>query len=181
MISAVSALLRIDRERFDVELSLAEYGMDSIALKDLAAVLSETYGAEISPALFFARPSIAEIAEYLEEEHEVPVRGEPARPADAGAVAISGMSGIFPGSPDLEAFWSHLERGEDLIGEVPADRWNWGDYPPENRWGGFLDPEVVDRFDAAFFGQHHLLSCQVQLPSEVALGDFPARQRVPVA
>ncbi len=74
-------------------------------------------------------------------------RGEP--------VAVVGMSGVFPGSPNLETFFRHLDRGEDLIGEIPPDRWDWRKFTgaPHGsalKWGGFIDR--VDAFDAAFFG-----------------------------
>ncbi|MCP4701434.1 MAG: SDR family NAD(P)-dependent oxidoreductase, partial [Gammaproteobacteria bacterium] len=74
-------------------------------------------------------------------------------------VAVIGMAGVMPGSPDLPAFWQHLQAGDDLIDEVPADRWDWraiyGDPATEPnktraKWGGFIDD--IDRFDAAFFG-----------------------------
>ena len=63
-------------------------------------------------------------------------------------VAVIGMSGVFPGSGDLEAFWKHLEDGDDLISEIPSDRWDWkayyGDPKKESnktniKWGGFID------------------------------------------
>ncbi len=74
-------------------------------------------------------------------------------------VAIVGMAGVFPGSPDIPALWANLRDGVDLVGEVPAGRFDWrpifGDPRREegktdSRWGGFVDG--IDRFDAAFFG-----------------------------
>ncbi|MFF0854551.1 amino acid adenylation domain-containing protein [Streptomyces sp. NPDC003280] len=66
-------------------------------------------------------------------------------------VAVIGMAGRLPGSADLEEFWAHLAAGDDLVGEIPADRWDWRDHPrSRSRWGGFAPG--VDRFDAAFFG-----------------------------
>ncbi|MDW6057207.1 beta-ketoacyl synthase N-terminal-like domain-containing protein [Streptomyces sp. FXJ1.4098] len=61
------------------------------------------------------------------------------------------MAGRLPGSADLAEFWDHLEQGRDLVGEIPADRWDWRAHAGESRsrWGGFLTD--VDRFDAAFF------------------------------
>jgi amino acid adenylation domain-containing protein len=73
-------------------------------------------------------------------------------------VAIIGMAGRLPRSPDIDTFWQHLTAGDDLIEEIPAERWDWravagdpheGEYS-RSRWGGFV-PDV-DRFDAAFFG-----------------------------
>ncbi|MEZ3179524.1 amino acid adenylation domain-containing protein [Streptomyces pimonensis] len=66
-------------------------------------------------------------------------------------VAVIGMAGRLPGSLDLREFWNHLAAGDDLVGEIPADRWDWREHPrSRSRWGGFA-PDV-DRFDAAFFG-----------------------------
>ena len=73
-------------------------------------------------------------------------------------VAIIGVSGRYPQSPDLDRFWEHLSAGRSCIGEVPADRWRWQDhYDPEkgksgssySRWGGFIDD--IDKFDPLFF------------------------------
>lgn len=84
---------------------------------------------------------------------------EPARPQAGTAVAIIGMSGQFPGAPDVDTFWRNLAEGRDGIGEVPADRWDWqavAAAAPEDaargtvRWGGFI--EGIAAFDAAFFG-----------------------------
>ena len=78
-----------------------------------------------------------------------------AEPAPDDAVAIVGMSGRFPGAPDVEVFWRNLRDGVDGISEVT--RWDHEAYfdPRDardktySRWGGFL-PEV-DRFDSGFF------------------------------
>ncbi|GDY59739.1 hypothetical protein SVIO_103620 [Streptomyces violaceusniger] len=67
-------------------------------------------------------------------------------------VAIVGMSGRFPGAPDLETYWSQLTTGHDAVREVDPERWDWrvADAGESCRYGGFLDD--VDAFDAAFFG-----------------------------
>lgn len=75
-------------------------------------------------------------------------------------IAVIGMGCRLPGGIDSpEAFWQALLRGDDLITEIPADRWDVEDhFDPErgvpgrsvSRWGGFIDDAVG--FDAAFFG-----------------------------
>ncbi|KAL7815101.1 ketoacyl-synt domain-containing protein [Trichoderma gracile] len=45
------------------------------------------------------------------------------RPADS-KIAIVGMSGRFPESADVEAFWDLLYQGLDVHRRVPADRYN---------------------------------------------------------
>ncbi|MCU1733375.1 MULTISPECIES: beta-ketoacyl synthase N-terminal-like domain-containing protein [unclassified Pseudomonas] len=77
----------------------------------------------------------------------------------APALAVVGMSGRFPGAPDLRAFWHLLRDGGDAVRQVPDARWNWRDYDSELnagedtsycQRGGFI--EHVDRFDGRFFG-----------------------------
>ncbi len=75
-------------------------------------------------------------------------------------IAVIGMGCRLPGGIDSpEAFWQALLRGDDLVTEVPADRWDVEEhYDPErgvrgrsvSRWGGFIDD--IGGFDASFFG-----------------------------
>jgi len=66
-------------------------------------------------------------------------------------VAIVGIGGIFPGSPDLESFWGHISAGRSMAREVPEGRWLLPvdkAFSPEvgaqdkvySRRGCFLDP-----------------------------------------
>ncbi|OZM71802.1 hypothetical protein CFN78_18410 [Amycolatopsis antarctica] len=83
----------------------------------------------------------------------------PERPV-AEPVAVVGIGCRLPGGIDSPAaFWDALCAGRDLIGEVPAERWDaaeWYDADPaapgvmNSRWGGFLDD--VAGFDRAYFG-----------------------------
>ncbi len=81
-------------------------------------------------------------------------------PLESGvqAIAVVGMSGVFPGSPNLRCYWKHLEDGEDLISKPPPGRWNFpatafrgngADGAMDPPWGGFM-PDV-DQFDSLFF------------------------------
>lgn len=76
-------------------------------------------------------------------------------------IAIIGMHGRFPGADTVEAFWGLLQRGEDAVGEIPAERWSLDGFYEQgtesrqtgrsySKWGGFLTG--VDKFDAQFFG-----------------------------
>jgi acyl transferase domain-containing protein/acyl carrier protein/enoyl-CoA hydratase/carnithine racemase len=74
--------------------------------------------------------------------------------ASGDRIAIIGMAGRFPGSPDVETFFDHLLAGRDLTGDLPLDRYSPA-YADRLRRagfalrGGFL--KDIDRFDAAFF------------------------------
>jgi acyl transferase domain-containing protein/NAD(P)H-dependent flavin oxidoreductase YrpB (nitropropane dioxygenase family)/acyl carrier protein len=75
------------------------------------------------------------------------------RAAQAEPVAIVGMACLYPGSPDLETYWSNILEGRDLVGEVPADRWSVAQYyrgadaPADksvSKWGGFIADTPFD-------------------------------------
>ena len=82
------------------------------------------------------------------------------REATVTPVAVIGMACRLPGGIDSpQSLWDALLRGDDLVGEIPSDRWD-ADlyYDPEpgvpgrsvTRWGAFLDD--VGGFDSEFFG-----------------------------
>ncbi len=49
-------------------------------------------------------------------------------------IAIVGMSCLFPGSSNLDAFWQSMHDGAVHIREIPADRWNHAAfYSPDRR------------------------------------------------
>ncbi|MEB4209233.1 sulfolipid-1 biosynthesis phthioceranic/hydroxyphthioceranic acid synthase [Mycobacterium sp. 94-17] len=80
--------------------------------------------------------------------------------ASPGPVAVIGMACRLPGgivSP--EQLWEALLRGDDLVTEIPPDRWDADEYydpqagvPGRSvcKWGAFLDD--IAGFDAEFFG-----------------------------
>ncbi|MFW6724745.1 SDR family NAD(P)-dependent oxidoreductase [Streptomyces sp. MAR4 CNY-716] len=113
-----------------------------------------------------------------EPSRAVPVE-PPAAPAAQEPVAVVGIAGRFPRSPDLATWWRHLRDGTDLVTEVPTDRFDWREVYGDpfratgtvnSRWGAFCDQ--VDRFDAEFFGI---------TPAEAALMDPQARLMLQVA
>ncbi|MFF4317720.1 beta-ketoacyl synthase N-terminal-like domain-containing protein [Streptomyces sp. NPDC001568] len=56
-------------------------------------------------------------------------------------VAITGMAVMLPGAPDLATYWHNLRAGVDVIGEVPAGRWDRDYYHP----GSAAEPAAADR------------------------------------
>ncbi|GAA1315132.1 type I polyketide synthase [Saccharothrix xinjiangensis] len=82
----------------------------------------------------------------------------PRTPPTAEPVAIVGMAVLFPGAPDLDAYWRNIVDGVDAIADVPPDRWDGEFYDPGPgprradrvycRRGGFVDAAV----DVAGFG-----------------------------
>lgn len=84
--------------------------------------------------------------------------GATARPVTP--IAIIGVACRLPGGIDSpERLWEALLRDDDLITEIPAERWDAEEYyDPEagaagrsvSKWGSFLDDAAG--FDAEFFG-----------------------------
>ena len=100
----------------------------------------------------------------VEELTDRPDRADPTDRTDRatelpeGAVAIIGVAGRYPGARTPAELWARLRAGEDLIREIPADRWDHAAlYDPDrtkkgrvySKWGGFL--EDFDRFEPKFF------------------------------
>nr|ALD83702.1 tAT polyketide synthase [Sorangium cellulosum] len=152
---------------------LEDHG-DAVLRRHGAALPDRAAAAGPEPERAPAAPAHVEVAPRASAAGEPPaVNGaaspvEPARGTTlvaggaSGAtepIAIIGMSGVMPLSEDLDAFWEHLAAGDDLISEIPADRWDWrawyGDPAKEPnktniKWGGFI--RDADKFDARFFG-----------------------------
>lgn len=75
--------------------------------------------------------------------------------SNAGAVAIVGMAGRFPGAKDVHQFWSNLADGVESITRLKDEELETGDatlwsQPNFVRARGIL--EDVDMFDANFWG-----------------------------
>ncbi|MGE5655107.1 MAG: SDR family NAD(P)-dependent oxidoreductase, partial [Actinomycetota bacterium] len=72
-------------------------------------------------------------------------------------IAIVGIEGRYPQSPNLETYWNNLCSGRSCVEEIPSLRWDHAPYFSQtkqpnrtySKWGGFL--EGVDLFDPLFF------------------------------
>ncbi|MGP3976832.1 amino acid adenylation domain-containing protein [Streptomyces sp. 8N114] len=176
----VGRLAGLPHEEIGAHTPLGEVGMNSVSFTALSAELRNAYGIEVYPTLFYRRGTLHALAEHLWEQHpaeltarfgaaapvhaaevsagaEVRAAVEP-RPAEAQAevrrgddIAVVGMAGRLPGSSDLQEFWDHLAAGDDLVQDVPAERWDGQDQSRSSSYRGGFVPDV-DRFDAAFFG-----------------------------
>lgn len=118
-------------------------------LRDATTTVAALHrGVTDGAAAFYERRA----AELTGEDRETAPAPEPLD------VAIIGMAGMFPGAPDLPAFWAQVLGGADAVTEVPEGRWDpalhYGEGAPASdvsvsRWGGFL-PAIP--FDPLRFG-----------------------------
>ncbi|MFW6724744.1 SDR family NAD(P)-dependent oxidoreductase [Streptomyces sp. MAR4 CNY-716] len=158
----------------DTGVELGEYGFTSVLFVDLANRVNEMFGLAVTPVLFFEHQTVDALTAALLDRHRAAVSarmpaGDPvpeaapvpaptplpaspvaprmARPPSRQTpIAVVGLAGRFPGSPDVAAYWRALLTGRSLTGPAPMDRQD-GDTP----WpGGYLDD--VTGFDAPFFG-----------------------------
>ena len=148
----IARLLRLDATLIRPQLSFHDYGFDSITLKALAIRLTDRLGVAVTPAVFFAQSTLMALAEHLSLRIAT-VAVAPKTDASLaspvlpdGTIAIIGMAAVLPGSDTLEAFWHHLNEGDDLVRAIPAERMRLTGRLPD---AGFIDG--VDYFDAEFF------------------------------
>lgn len=94
----------------------------------------------------------------IKRQRHIDISAERKNKMDTDPIAIIGLSGRYPESANIEAYWDNLRDGKDCITEVPKNRWDWREYYNEDRsksgyhyskWGGFI--EGVDEFDPLFF------------------------------
>jgi acyl transferase domain-containing protein/acyl-CoA synthetase (AMP-forming)/AMP-acid ligase II/NADP-dependent 3-hydroxy acid dehydrogenase YdfG/acyl carrier protein len=157
--------------------NLREIGFESIKIIEFCRLASSRLGVDVHPELFFelANPSVAALSDRLQERFgaalrltQAPGSVEPAARSLAGdaerrpsgePIAIIGMAGAMPDSPDLATFFRNLTDGRDLVSDVPSERWDYREYlgdasTQRNRTnvhvGGFLHDVAL--FDAKFFG-----------------------------
>lgn len=157
---------------------LEEYGIDSLMVVRLNQALGDRFRV-LDHTLLFRHRTLRALARHLVARHPddcahwvggaTPAQVAPtplATPAVVAAgtdppIAVIGLSGRYPGAPDLDTFWQNLCAGRDMVGEIPSDRWALdGFFDPDPaeavrrgmsyaKWGGFLDG-FAD-FDPGFF------------------------------
>jgi len=179
----VGQLLKFDAAEISPRSPFYDLGFDSISLTRLANEINGRYGSNLTPAIFYECEHIEALAAWLARRWPVAAdggaeaavetavetaprsalpgalplgRGVPGATPGApdAAIAIIGLAARLPGCSDAADFFQHLLAGDDLLGDLPLER-----YPPAYRErlvaagfplrGGFLSD--IDRFDAAFF------------------------------
>jgi acyl transferase domain-containing protein/thioesterase domain-containing protein/acyl carrier protein/phosphohistidine swiveling domain-containing protein/SAM-dependent methyltransferase len=65
----ISNLLKISLDQLHSETNLADFGFDSILLAQFADLLSEFYGMDLSPSIFFGGSTIEKLVHYFLKKH----------------------------------------------------------------------------------------------------------------
>ncbi|UVM52815.1 SDR family NAD(P)-dependent oxidoreductase [Pseudomonas sp. B21-015] len=168
--------LNAERQTLGEDTNLADFGFDSISLAEYAGLLSRHFALKLTPEVFFSHSTLAKLAAHLLEQHRQAVEAcylrtvtcapEPlpglasaiTSSPDTNAIAIIGISGRFPGARTPDELWQLLVEGRDMVGEIPAERYDWREHygdPRENPaktrciWMGSVPG--IDEFDPLFF------------------------------
>ncbi|XKK25018.1 SDR family NAD(P)-dependent oxidoreductase [Bacillus sp. CB62A.1] len=152
----ISHIRNIPLEKIKNNISIGDYGFNSISFTNLSLKINEYYGLKTNPSLFYTYSTIQEFTNYLVNKYANQIKEKhPIKPKREGSgklmkkraiveledireekiiqhsnhdIAIIGMSGVLPGSKDLVTFWNNILAEKDLITTIPSDRWDWSKY-----------------------------------------------------
>lgn len=126
----------------NVETSIGEYGLRSISIHRLVNIINQHFKLQLSPQALYEYNSVAKITSLIQGNQ---TSKDKFNKIDGfgGDVSIIGMSGVFPGAPDLETFWYNLIEGKNCISSHQRP------YLSKDIKGGFLDK--IEEFDSSFF------------------------------
>ncbi len=171
----VSNIILMRPEDINNEENISVYGFESLDLKSFAEAINKKWNLGITPTIFFEKSTISQLTEYLigkykilsdndneKKEKVIAIKSEKSYISNYNLnkkkkYAIIGLDGIFPKSSDAHEFWERIVNEENLITEVPIERWDYRKYYSEkivphktnSKWGGFA-PDI-DKFDEQFF------------------------------
>jgi acyl transferase domain-containing protein/acyl carrier protein/enoyl-CoA hydratase/carnithine racemase/NAD(P)-dependent dehydrogenase (short-subunit alcohol dehydrogenase family) len=134
----------------------ADYGLDSILGAELTHKIRRALKVEIEQRQLFDFATAAQLEAYLAGQcpKDKPAASAPAVISKREPIAIVGLSGRFADSPDVEALWSHLAAGDDLVG--PTTRFDLTPFYRDAEPGSYGDRgsfiDGVWNFDPTFFG-----------------------------
>ncbi|MEV4211226.1 SDR family NAD(P)-dependent oxidoreductase [Micromonospora sp. NPDC049662] len=155
LVERVAAHTGLPPTDVDPTVPLAELGVGSQAVAELAADLSARMGTEVHPALLFEHPTVTQLVAQLTAGAaggRPTVDRQPDRTPTDGRIAIVGISVRTPGAASPDELWRLLVEGADPIGEVDREGWQ-SDGTPGSDYAGLLSD--IACFDAAFFQIPH--------------------------
>jgi amino acid adenylation domain-containing protein len=129
-------------------------GTSALALRFVSRARSE--GVSLTVVDLYDRPVFGKLAEPVRTrplQHGVATDRSATR---ADPIAVVGMAGRWPGSPDVESLWQNLLEGRDCIRRFEEHEIPWFQDAAIRNDPGYVPARGVvegwDRFDPAFFG-----------------------------
>lgn len=176
--NVISDVLKTPEHEIEEEVSLGEYGVDSIVTGMIVKKLEESLGISINPSIILENDNIASLVKYFKDNHSQEIKElvdyNDAKDTEfiiksstkdneqisekTSKIAVIGMACNFPDAPNKEVFWGNIKRGISSIREVPSSRWDKDKYYSKkmqkgkiiSKWGGFI--EDIEYFDPEYFG-----------------------------
>lgn len=157
----IAAVLKIDARKIKRDVSLEDYGLDSLMIMKLTEEMENEFG-PLSKTLFFEYPTLEELSGYFAKQFKhkltdllgsATATEEPAptttyspagtqstdvsKPAASCELVIIGVSGRYPQAATLLQFWENLKAGKNCLTEIPKERWDHAAfYNPEKNING---------------------------------------------
>ncbi|MGV9967043.1 SDR family NAD(P)-dependent oxidoreductase [Streptomyces olivaceus] len=148
--------------------NFTDLGGTSLMVLQLVKRIREQFGVTVSPVTMFEAPTVHAMARVIDgaADRTGTPHPEPARPpvaAGAGGsggtvpIAVVGLTGRFPGAPDVDTFWRNLSDGVESVSWFSDEELLASGLTPEQ----IQDPAYVPArpvlddirsFDAGFFG-----------------------------
>lgn len=139
-------------------------GGHSLLIMEMQRQLFQVMGYNIPIVDLFKYPTISSLAEHISKSNmpqsaTAPISQKKSIPPSQSGqdIAIIGIAGRFPGSPNLQAFWQHLCAGDEMITRFSDEELKTNGIPESLRHnpnyvkaGAIL--ENADLFAASFFG-----------------------------
>jgi len=159
-------------DELDPDRALEEYGLSSIQVVALTEQVGRRFKGA-APTLWFECQTLRAVVQHLLSNYQDGWLSAEQVQAAASAtstshrsqaletvpasrdLAVVGLSGRFPGAPDVNSFWRNLRDGLDVVSEIPSARFRVPPFGESSankvrcRWGGFVAD--VDKFDPLFF------------------------------
>ncbi len=148
----------LDVKELARDTKLNDLGIESIIYQELSEHLYENYKIDSNPSRFYGTSTVDTLTDYLlgKEATTITSKTNAYDTSKQEDIAIIGISGRFPGAPDVNTYWENIKNNNDSITEVSKDRWNWESFNDDtkkttrSKWGGFIDG--IGNFDPLFFG-----------------------------
>ena len=150
----------LGRNEIGLDENFFDIGGHSLLLTRVYEELKEQYGGKLSLITLFQFPTIRTLATALSNlstSKDKQTLNKPIRKSISQDIAVIGMSGRFPGSHDLDAFWINLLEGKESIQFFSLDELiAAGVDPSEAQLPNYVPAhgrlDEIEYFDAEFFG-----------------------------
>lgn len=146
-------ILKIPVTEINEQVTLAEYGLDSLVTLEATARLKKEFS-NITNTVLFEYNTIESLVDYIQahnlkftqpQTQRLDYEEEKAQSFSEKDIAIIGYTGRFPGAQHTEQLWDLLVKQHSALTEVPQER----GFSSLGYFAGFLDK--VEEFDALAF------------------------------